>query len=140
MSSTSMTTTARQQMLNTFETFVRGELANICRKLNDLYPDGYFVSDAELEHLTWHLRQHFATMLPPVQDDAPEAGRRPQAQRPNARGDRRSHATIRRNASWVIVSRAADSTCAHSQNASEGPQRWLSVGFRSWRNQLLGAR
>ena len=73
MSSTSMTTTARQQMLNTFETFVRGELANICRKLNDLYPDGYFVSDAELEHLTWHLRQHFATMLPPVQDDAPEA-------------------------------------------------------------------
>ena len=73
MSSTSMTNTARQQMLNTFETFVRDELAKICRKLNDLYPDGYFVSDAELEHLTWHLRQHFATMLPPVQDDAPEA-------------------------------------------------------------------
>jgi hypothetical protein len=45
-------------------------------------------------------------------------------------GDRGGHATIRRRAGWFILSRTKDGKGAHSQNASEGPRRWVSEDFR----------
>ncbi len=56
--------------------------------------------------------------------------RRQEARRPNPAGDRGGHATIRRRAGWFILSRTKDGKGAHSQNASEGPRRWVSEDFR----------